>query len=134
VSCMIKELRELEAKAFRAPWAYDAWEIECPTCKNGDECANPECDGDAIPCTMIESPEEYPDGQTVALVTVPGLSSLADANGAFIVALRNAATELLDAAEERDRLRAENERLRAREQELLEACTRLREGHEGRTT
>lgn len=102
----LEELEALESRAFRAPWTYSKWDIECPTCESEGDCNNPECDGAHAPCTTIESPDEYPNRQIVAQFTVPGLSELADRNGAFIVALRNAFPELLAAARERDKLLA----------------------------
>jgi hypothetical protein len=94
---LLEPLRALEASkgVFRAPWTYDRWEIECEHHESVGDCDNPECDGAHVPCTTIESPDEYPDGQVVAQFQVPGLSTFADANGALIVALRNALPELL---------------------------------------
>src|SRR4029079_13229885 len=90
----LDELERLDREAFRAPWTYDRWEVECSACDGGadepeDGCPNPDCDGTNAPIVAIESPEEYPDGQLVAQISVPGLLSLADKNGALIVALRN---------------------------------------------
>jgi hypothetical protein len=108
----LDELERLEKEAFRAPWTYANFEVECDTCNAGEDCGNPECDGSHVPCTQIESPDEYPDGQVVAQFQVPGISTLADRNGALIVALRNAAPSLLSQAREAARLREENARLR----------------------
>jgi hypothetical protein len=91
----IDELERLEREAFCAPWTYSEWMVECDNHDSIDDCKNPECDGSDAPCTTIESPEEYPDGQIVAQFHVPGLQCLADKNGALIVALRNAAPSLL---------------------------------------
>ncbi len=106
----IEELERLEREAFRAPWTYDRWEVECDACSDGEpECSNTDCNGEEYPLVAIESPEEYPGGQLVAQITVPGLLCLADKNGAFLVALRNAAPALIASA----RLAAERgERIR----------------------
>ncbi len=100
----LAELERLEKAAFRAPWRYGEFRVEC-SCDGDPDCSNRECDGDTKPCTVVESPDEYPDGQTVAEITVPGLSMFADRNGAFIVALRNAAPSLIAAARENATLR-----------------------------
>ena len=99
----LDEIARLEKEAFRAPWTYAEWQIECSACEGGTStedgsCPNPECDGETMPSTAIESPEEYPNGQLVAQFSVPGLSCLADKNGALIVALRNACPALLESA------------------------------------
>lgn len=93
----LAEIERLEREAFRAPWTYSEWEVECP-CDGDPGCANKECDGAHVPCTTIESPDEYPGGQVVAQFQVPGLSCLADKNGELIVALRNHAAALITLA------------------------------------
>lgn len=96
----LEKLAELHKQAFRAPWTYDRWEVECEACDGGSDvpesgCPDPDCDGTHAPLTCIESPEEYPDGQVVAQFKVPGLLSLADKNGALIVELRNQCAALI---------------------------------------
>lgn len=96
----LDELGRLEREAFRAPWTYDQWEVECSACEGGTNepetgCPNPDCNGANAPIVAVEAPEEYPNGQLVAQISVPGLLSLADKNGAMIAQLRNAAPELL---------------------------------------
>lgn len=96
----LDELKKKHEAAFRPPWTYSRWEIECEACGAGTntpesgECANPDCDGTHAPIVAVESPEEYPDGQLVAQISVPGILSLADANGASITALHNAFPDL----------------------------------------
>lgn len=147
----LDELERLEKAAFRAPWKYSRWVVECETCTSGegDECADPNCDGEETECVTIESPDEYPSGQVVAQIdgkgiSVPGILDLADRNGELIVALRNAAPALIAAARERDALSCtvselddglraqlrENDALRTRVAELesrLEAIGKLPE-------
>jgi len=93
--------RALIEEAFRAPWTYSRWEIDCDACSADGDCSNPECDGVSVPSTTIEALEEYPSppGQIVAQFSVPGISSLADSNGAAICWLRNHAELLIAAAE-----------------------------------
>lgn len=80
----IEALSALEKAAFRAPWTYDDFEIDCPQIDaGGDDC------GYTHNVTRIESPEEYPDGQMIADIDVPGLEGFARANGELIVAMRN---------------------------------------------
>jgi len=102
--------KKLLEESFLCPWYYKQYEIECGTCAGGTtsvcngkeyvECPNPECDGSHVPCTFVESPKEYPDGQVVATIDVPGFSDLAEKNGECICWLRNNATTLIDAYEE----------------------------------
>jgi hypothetical protein len=99
----LDELERLEREAFRAPWTYDQWEVECSACEGGTNepesgCTNPDCDGADAPIIAVESPEEYPDGQVVAQISVPGLLCLADKNGALIAKMRNALPALLHSA------------------------------------
>lgn len=102
--------RTLLQESFEGPWRYKQFEIECGACvslrdQDTDEvsCANPECNGEDVPCTFIEAPEAYPrypdSPQVVATIDVPGLSCLAEKNGEAICWLRNNATELLEANE-----------------------------------
>jgi len=114
----IAELERLEREAFRAPWTYDRWEVECDACCGGEaECSNTDCNGEEYPLVAVESPEEYPGGQLVAQITVPGLLCLADKNGELIAKMRNALPALLAQA----KLSAERgERIRELEKELAE--------------
>lgn len=99
--------RALLEKAFKAPWRYKMFEIECGTCRadrdgtSEEDCSNPECDGDSVPCVFVESPEEYPADeefpQVVATIDVPGMSCLAEQNGEAICWLRNNAANLIQA-------------------------------------
>jgi len=98
--------KKLLEESFRCPWHYKQYEIECGTCAGGTtgvcngkeyvECPNPECDGSHVPCTFVESPTEYPDGQVVATIDVPGFSDLAEKNGECICWLRNEGLRLID--------------------------------------
>ena len=93
---------------WKAPWTARTFEIECP-CPDG--CGEPHT------CEEVEALEEYPngapgepadegDGQCVIRIDVPGLEDFAGPTAAAIVALRNNADALIEAARERDRLRA----------------------------
>ena len=95
---------------WKAPWTARTFEIECP-CPNGVHCGEPHT------CEEVEALEEYPngapgepadegDGQCVIRIDVPGLEDFAGPTAAAIVALRNNADALIEAARERDRLRA----------------------------
>lgn len=95
----LKRLRELLGAAFRTPWTYENWEINCPQIDEGTEC------GYGHNLTTILSPTEYPDGQVIAQIDVPGIERFADANGALIVAAVNALPALLDVAEAAEALR-----------------------------
>ena len=105
----IAELERLHAEAFRAPWTYARWEVECGACEGGTNepetgCTDPDCDGAHVPIVQVDSPDEYPNGQTVAQISVPGLLCLADKNGALIAGMRNALPSLLSAARDRAEL------------------------------
>jgi len=85
----LAQLRSLAEKAFKGPWTYTCFEIECgydgcevPACQ-----ANPE-EHEGLPHDVVEiaAPDEYPDGQVVAQINVPGLEQFADANGKYIAA------------------------------------------------
>jgi hypothetical protein len=127
----VTALRALLAhpEVFRAPWKASTFELLAedvnPKALSGVE-VDEEGDftEDAVDVARVEAPEEYPDGQVIA--DVYGLEGFARANGALIVALRNEADALLDAAEERDALAEENVRALARVQEMEKA---LREIH-----
>jgi hypothetical protein len=95
------ELRRLSAKAFKAPWTYTRFEVEC----GGDELGDINGD-DAHDCIEVEAPEEYPDGQCVCqqTIAVPGLEMFAEPNGQLIAAMRNALVPLLDAADRAEEL------------------------------
>jgi len=98
--------RRLIEEAFDGPWRYTQFRIDC-ACAEGLvddlECQNPECDGDSVPATFVEAPEQYPADdkrpQVVATIEVPGLSDLAEKNGEAICWLRNQALALLDSYE-----------------------------------
>lgn len=49
-----------------------------------------------MPCTFVEAPTEYPDGQVVTTIDVPGFSDLAEKNGECICWLRNEGLRLID--------------------------------------
>lgn len=95
--------RALLKKAFEGRWRYKEFEIECSACDADGECSNPECDGADVPCTFVEAPEAYPASekrpQVVCTIEVPGISTIADANGEAICWTHNQALRLLDAAE-----------------------------------
>lgn len=103
--------RALIAAAFEGTWTYSKFEIECRVCASGDgdDCSNPDCDGAHVPCTFVQAPECYPaskeepdheDPQVVATIEVPGIETLANANGEAICWMHNNAAALLAAHEE----------------------------------
>ncbi len=93
--------KALIEESFRRPWHYEEFHIDCVTCEGGTtspcngkeftECTNPECDGTHSPATFVMAGDDY----VVATIDVPGVSSVADKNGACICWLRNHATELI---------------------------------------
>lgn len=83
-----QDLRALIAAAFVGPWTYESWAIDCPRMGEGDEC------GYEHNLATVLSPD-YPGEQVVAQIDVPGLESLAEANGQLIVAMRNHAERLV---------------------------------------
>lgn len=95
--------RALLQAAFKEPWRYKQFEIECNACENGigPECINPECTGagGGVPATFVEAPQEYPPDdkrpQIVATIEVPGMSDLAQQNGEAICWLRNEGAALI---------------------------------------
>ena len=102
--------RKLIEAAFTGPWRYSQWNIECPACEGGTtsttddgSCTHPACDGTEVPATFVEAPHQYPEDevrpQIVAMIEVPGLEDLAQANGNCICWLRNNALQLLDTYE-----------------------------------
>jgi len=108
--------RKLVEAAFAGPWRYNQWQVECRACEGGTtynselegECTNPDCDGTHVPATWVEAPEAYPASdkhpQVVATIEVPGIDTLAQANGECICWLRNNAEALLDAREQLNEL------------------------------
>ncbi len=103
--------RKLIEAAFTGPWRYNQWNIECPACEGGTtsttddgSCTHPACDGIEVPATFVEAPHQYPENeerpQIVAMIEVPGIDTLAEANGEAICWLRNNAADLLSAKEE----------------------------------
>ena len=90
MSVDLEELERLASKAFCAPWTYEKWTIDCPHINEGNEC------GYEHNLTTVLAPHEYPGSadepcdQVIAQIDVPGLERFADANGALIVAMRNA--------------------------------------------
>jgi hypothetical protein len=108
--------RKLLEQAFEGPWRYNQWQVECRACEGGTtynsdlegECVNPDCDGTHVPATWVEAPEAYPASdkrpQVVATIEVPGIDTLAQANGECICWLRNNAEALLEAREQLDDL------------------------------
>ena len=102
--------RKLIEAAFTGPWRYNEWNIECPACEGGTtsttddgSCTHPACDGTEVPATFVEAPHQYPEDdarpQIVAMIEVPGIDTLAQANGECICWLRNNATAMLDSYE-----------------------------------
>lgn len=89
---VLDELERLSAAAFKAPWSYTRFEVECGGDENGDDVGV-----DAHDCIEVEAPEEYPDGQCVCQqnIIVPGLECFAEPNGKLIAAMRNALPELI---------------------------------------
>lgn len=65
----IEKLRALLEKAFKRPWTYRDFAIDCPGDEHGDVC------GDSHDIVEVEAPDAYPDGQCVAQIgfSVPGL-------------------------------------------------------------
>lgn len=103
--------RNLVEAAFTGPWRYNEWNIECPVCEGGStsttddgSCTHPSCDGTEVPATFVEAPHQYPEAeirpQIVAVIEVPGIDDLAQANGECICWLRNNAPELIYAKEQ----------------------------------
>lgn len=104
--------RKLVEAAFEGPWRYNQWHVECRACEGGTvynsdlegDCTNPQCDGAHVPATFVEAPRAYPESETrpqvVATIEVPGIDTLAQANGECICWLRNNATELISAKEQ----------------------------------
>ncbi len=103
--------RKLVEAAFTGPWRYNQWYIECPACEGGTtsttddgSCTHPACDGTEVPATFVEAPMQYPEDearpQIVAMIEVPGIDTLAEANGEAICWLRNNAAELILAKEQ----------------------------------
>lgn len=90
-----QELKEIEARAnaaFRAPWTYANFEVQCGHLCDDADCSK--CGGDDVfDVVRIESPEEYPDGQVVA--DVPGLEEFAESNGKFIAHAREDVPKLI---------------------------------------
>ena len=111
----LAELERLHEAAYCAPWTYEDWAIDCPAIGSGDEC------GYEHNVATVTSPDEYPDGQVVAQIDVPGLKVFADRNGALIVAARNALPKLI--AEVR-RLREERDTAAARDRARIVAWLR----------
>ncbi len=102
--------RKLVEAAFTGPWRYNQWNIECPACEGGTtsttddgSCTHPACDGTEVPATFVEAPQQYPEDeerpQIVAMIEVPGIDTLAEANGEAICWLRNNSTAMLDSYE-----------------------------------
>jgi len=89
----LAELERMDRAAFRAPWTYESWEIDCPEIYGGDEC------GYEHNIATVIAPDEYPNDpnrpQVVAQIDVPGIDVLAHRNGALIAAARNALPRLL---------------------------------------
>ena len=106
LKAVVAELRELEAKAFRAPWRAHTFEITCPgdSCDAAVNAAEDECGYDHE-IAEVDAPEEYPasptepadvgHGQCVAQIDTPGLATFARRNAEFIAATRNALPRLL---------------------------------------
>ncbi len=103
--------RKLVEAAFTGPWRYNQWNIECPACEGGTtsttddgSCTHPACDGTEVPATFVEAPQQYPEDekrpQIVAMIEVPGIDTLAEANGECICWLRNNAAELIAAKDQ----------------------------------
>ena len=98
------------AGVWRAPWTARTFEIECP-CPNGVHCGEPHtCEEvealEEYPCGEPEAPAKPGAGQCVLWIDVPGMETFAGPTAAAICALRNNADALVEAARERDRLRA----------------------------
>lgn len=83
----LKAIEERASAAFKGPWTYTLFEIEC---QHDDT-----HDSDEV--IRVESPEEYPNGQVVCDVfcEIPGLQKFADANGKFIANAREDIPKLL---------------------------------------
>lgn len=103
---LIARVRELDAHphTWKSPWVAHTFEIDCP-CPNGEHC------GDSHTCEEVEAPKEYPDGQCVVQISVPGLETFAKPTAELIAYYRTAAPLLAD----------ECERLRERVARLEEA-------------
>ncbi|GMV18406.1 MAG: hypothetical protein AMXMBFR56_66300 [Polyangiaceae bacterium] len=85
----IARVRELDTHphTWKAPWVARTFEIDCP-CPNGEDC------GDPHDCCEVEAPEEYPDGQCVVQIHVPGLETFARPTAELIAFYRTAAPQL----------------------------------------
>lgn len=95
----LSELEELDKSAFRGPWTYEFWEIDCRAIGLGEDC------GLEHNIATVLAPEEYPNDpdspQVVAQIDVPGLESFAANNGRLIALARNALPRLLREIRER---------------------------------
>lgn len=89
----IRRVRELDAgRAWKAPWVAHTFEVDCP-CPNGEHC------GETHTCEEVEAPEEYPDGQCVVQISVPGLETFARPTAELVAYYRTAAPLLADECE-----------------------------------
>lgn len=96
----LDELERLSAEAFKAPWTYTRFQVECEGDENGDDC------GGLHDCIQVDAHDEYPDGQCICQqnIVTPGLERFAEKNGALIAAMRNHLPALLALARKGMRL------------------------------
>lgn len=82
----LEELRQrlADPNAFKRPWRAERFEIVCDDC------------GEEHTLDEVGAPDEYPGGQCVAQIIVPGLEQFSAANAALIVSAVNHAADLLD--------------------------------------